>query len=238
MIKINITKYKHIITILFLILIGTSIINIFNVHIKEYVNCDKEFKNTELYMYKHYTSNISNNYVCKIGNRTEDKINAELKEKEQIEYNRIKKLNVDCYRNGSNYNYNFDLIKDYEFTCKQIEYINNHFIRIAEEHDGGTATKEFRSSTFFTSASDKVTIKLKDWVGVDKLPTDMLLKNISYHLDCKNSTLEANPRHDVQLCGVGCTTWNPDSYKRHDTTKIIYYTESDFVMYYVNNCID
>ena len=171
----------------------------------------------ELYYLEHQMRVYSIN-DCQIGNRTQDKINKE------------------CYEEGKNINASFDLIEDYGFTCNQIEYINNHFILKSEQKDGGT----IKGSSSGLFSSGHIEGKFYDWVNTDNLATGKLIKTAKYHLDCKDSTLFWKFQYicDSGLVFPGETSNCGNGRNRiKDTRKLTFYTESDFVMYYVDKCM-
>lgn len=171
----------------------------------------------ELY-YLEYQDWVYDYSQCQTGNRTQDKINKE------------------CYEKGKNINTSFDLVSDYGFTCNQIKYINDHFILKAEQKDGGS----IEGNTRGLFSSGYIEGKFYDWVNTENLATGKLIKTAKYHLDCKNSTLYWKVQY---VCSNGKVFPEETSscYNGHNTirdTKILtYYTESDFVMHYANNCI-
>lgn len=171
----------------------------------------------ELYYLDHQDWVYSNSQ-CQIGNSTEDKINKE------------------CYEKGENINASFDLIKDYGFTCNQIEYINNHFILKSERKDGGS----IEGSTHGLFSSGHIEGKFYDWVNTENVATGKLIKTAKYHLDCKDSTLFWKSQY---ICDSGLvfpdeTSNCGNGHNRvKDTRKLTFYTESDFVMYYVDKCV-
>lgn len=222
--------------LIILILIGIFIIY----PLVKGLNCggtpDKD--NPELYYYKAYASNASNDmrYRCRVGNHTENQL-IEQARQEQQKINEMKQAERKaCYDKGQDYNVTLDLRGDYGFTCEQIEYVNDHFILGSERKSAGDV--EIRHRTFFTSHTTKV--KLYDWVNTEYLATGKLTKNAVYHRDCDGNTLYWKPQticdngkifpDEVSYCGGAQT-------KVRDTMQKTFYTEADFIMYYVDNCI-
>lgn len=184
----------------------------------EEVYCYGDVKgSSELYYLGHQDSVYS--YAdCKKGNRTLDRIN-------QL-----------CYYNGSDHQDSFDLIEDYGFSCKQIEYINDHFVQEIEKKGSGEINGELNS--FFSYGY--INGKSYQWINKENLATGNLIKNAKYHLDCKNSTLFWKIQY---ICNDGKVFPSETSQciggrnKIKDTKELEYYSKEDFIMYYVDRCI-
>jgi len=147
-------------------------------------------------------------YFCttEIHTFAQDKIDVENK---KIEYDKaVKEQNeeIACWRNGSFYNYTFDIIKDYNLSCSKLAYINDHLIDKTRQVDGGYISGQY--SGFI--ARGHIESHLYQYVTEGVLATGTLVNNINYYTNCRNETKDK---------------------------KISYYSESDFVMYYVNKCI-
>jgi hypothetical protein len=95
----------------------------------------------------------------------EERIRLEKQEKER-----------DCFNKGQDYFFSYDIIKDYNLTCKKIEYINNNLID--EKINGGYI--DGRYDGFFSHGKISGSFDLiKKSLAVGKL-----VKENNYHLDC------------------------------------------------------
>ena len=178
-------------------------------------DCEGEAGSPELYYYKaSYNSDslFFPNWNCGIGNHTQDKI-AEQKRTIKAEEKAVVRLEKkQCYDEGSFHNFSFDLLKDYNFSCEVIDYYNSHLILGSERHEAGKIYGNVEGLFVYGTIKGQ----LYSWVNNEYLATGQVVKNISYHIDCNNKTV----------------SWNGK-----ETKKIIFYSEKDFVNYYVNNCI-
>ena len=192
-------------------------------HIKSYFDKD-------LYCIKDYKSNITNSdfeYVAR--SHKQDKLNEEVRAQRQKELDESNKKNKECFDKGKYYNKSFDIFNDYNLDCKKLAYINDHLIDKSRQVDGGYIDGSYHGLFSYGHIEGR----MYDWVTEGILATGQLVKNISYHLDCENSTLSL-PRDDFEHW-----TYQPQPPKTRDDTKVIeYYTESEFVMYYVTKCIE
>jgi hypothetical protein len=150
-------------------------------------------------------------------------------EKQRKELDKKNKEAQDCFNKGKWYNQSFDILKDYGFNCAKLEYINDHLIDKSRQVDGGYITSD--DYGFLGLSRNHVDVHIYQWVTEGILATGQLLKNISYHIDCNNSTLTPD-------CFDGWYGGDETKLCRSDTKQIDYYTEGEFVMYYVNRCIN
>jgi len=173
------------------------------------LKCDGQVgSDPELYYQKNYWSNMSiSGYSCKIGNYTLDQLNYDVMVLERKRERLIAAEREQCYLAGRDYDFKFDLIEDYGFSCEQIGYINDHFILSSESKDGGSI--DGRYSGFLSSG--RIEGQFYDWVNTENLATGKIIKQTSYHLDCEDSM--------------------------RDTKVVNYYSESDFIMYYSDHCL-
>jgi hypothetical protein len=229
-------------TIVMMILVFALFVGIL-IFVGKTMNCDTPFwYSDDMYKYKHYNSNHSGSwYTCKTGSHSADaQRQADKEEARRLAAEQQTERKV-CYEAGQFEEYHFDLIEDYDFSCEKIKYINDHFVDKAVEKDGGSIKHVTSRNGFFSSSRSSVEIKLKNWVVLQSLPTDVLLKDISYHSDCNNETKYWKKQ---TVCSDGKIFPDETNYctngktKLRDTTEAEFYTESDFVMYYVNNCIE
>jgi hypothetical protein len=168
----------------------------------------------DLYCNEYYTSNISNAFSSyEIRSHNQDKINAENRIKQQEEAAKQAEIQQKCYAAGKDYNLSFDIIKDYGYTCPKLQYINDHFIDKTRQVDGGY----IEGSSFGMYAGFGIGIssgyvegKLYQYVTERVSATGQLVQNMKYHINCNE--IKSNEIID-------------------------YYTESEFVMYYVDKCI-
>lgn len=162
-----------------------------------------------------YYSNLSNDYSIswEVKSKSQDLINEENRRIAQEKTKEQQKIKQECYDNGEDYNISLDIINDYGYNCKKIEYINDHFIDKTRQVDGGYI--EGSSSGFVLGYtigfnSGYTSGKFYDYVTERVLATGQLVENTQFHIDCNGEK---------------------------SNEKINYYTESEFVMYYVDNCI-
>lgn len=235
-------EYKKIIVIVAIFIAIGLFVAIFGILDFKTSDCKEANKHEDTYCVENcfYPSNLTGTRArCEwvIGNHTENEVKklAQLDaEKERIDAEKERKA---CYEKGKNYNLSFDLIEDYGLSCEQINYYNDHLILGSQQKDGGSI--EVKYNGFFSSRSTKV--QLYDWINVEYLATGRLVKNTQYHEDCRGETLYWQFQ---TICNDGKVF--PDEvsscyggYFGQKETKIInYYTESDFVFYYVNNCLE
>lgn len=140
--------------------------------------------------------------------------------------------------NASFYNYSFDIIRDYNLSCERIAYINDHFIGKSRQVDGGYIEGSYSG---FLSVGH-VEGHLYQWVTEGVLATGQLIKYIEYYLDAYNSTLrpigisacENYLYFDYRSYVSPCMDFHIDY---EETKKVAYYSESDFVMYYISRCL-
>lgn len=148
------------------------------------------------------------------GSHKQDQINAENQARIVEEARRQQEAAAKCYKEGKDYNYSFDIIENYNLSCIKVAYINDHFIDKTRQVDGGYISGG--SSGIFVGlfgvgvSSGHVEGHLYQYVTERVLATGTLVQNIQYHLDC----------NEVKSKEV-----------------IDYYTESEFVMYYVDKCL-
>jgi len=204
------------------------------------IKCEGEATHPDLYYFKEYKSNLSNSrYNCVIRSHFADRLAAEKKRRQQQQFDMLQQQRKECYEQGQFYNLSFDLRADYNFTCEEIDYINSHLIIRSERKDGGSIKAEYRG---FLS-SHTVDTKLYDWVNTHNLATGKLIKTAYFHLDCNRETLHWRTTNICQngfpidvVFRRGESCWNPRE-GRLETKHTTYYSEEDFVMYYVNHCI-
>lgn len=211
-------KKINILHIILMILIASASVLTVNESIK-ISNCEGKywFSNTKIYRGTYITN-------CEIIDLTEEE--KQIKFNEGIRKQLQEKINEDkiCFDKGKFYNESFDLKKDYGLTCEKIKYLNDHFVLGSEQKDGGYV----RGSYSGFVSHGYVEGRLYDWVATENVATGLLVKEMSFHLNCNNETTRWVWDHDY---------WYEDGIKQIDTKKIIYYTEADFVMYYINNCV-
>lgn len=164
-------------------------------------------------------SNISMFHKYTVVNRTQQELDRQqgLVIKEQ---NRKQELeNQICYNQGYDVNISFDIQKDYGYSCNQLEYINDHFVDQVDQKDGGYIKGSGSGFGFgvsyigigFGSSHSEIKGQFYEYIVTKVSATGHLVENVNYHITCKNET-----KNEV----------------------IDYYTEGEFVMYYVNNCIE
>ena len=215
----------------FIILATLTIIGVFLIYliIPYFSPCISSWFDKDKYCAKIYDSNLTNSlYHYEIRSYIQDKIN-------QDEQNRIRKEQIentrkleDCFNDGQWYNQSFDIIKDYGLNCDKLRYINDHLIDKSRQVDGGYIDGSYSGFLSYGHIEGHI----YQYVTEGVLATGQLPKNISYHIDCQNSSLGL-PHPDFNHW-----TYQSQPDQVRDETKLInYYTESEFVMYYVNRCI-
>jgi hypothetical protein len=202
--------------------------------------CEGDLRGTDLYEYEDYgrCSNWSGSFCipeCKVGNHTLDAINKKAREEATAKEQKEQEERKACYDAGKDYNLTFDLIEDYNLSCAKIQYLNDHFLLSAEQKDGGYID----GSSYGLFSSGHIEGKFYDWVNTEVVATGKLVKEMKFHLDCKNSTMFWR---SVLRCSDGKIFPDEINYCENgvdatNTTKIIYYTEADFVVYYTDRCI-
>ena len=174
-----------------------------------------------------------------VRSHAQDKIDADAAEVKRIadekaETERKDKIK-ECYYAGQYYNYTMDIIDDYGYTCPKLSYINDHFIDSTRQVDGGY----IEGSSYGLFSYGHIKGQLYAYVTEGVLATGQLIEHIEYNLDCENSTLgpeESNCYYSIYYTYDG--SYNPQmSCFRPETKQVDYYTESEFVMYYVDHCI-
>jgi len=155
----------------------------------------------------------------------------------QMIENKFWKPYKDCYNNGTDLSVYFDLIEDYNLSCDRIGYINDHLIKNHEKMDAGHL-----KGSYLGFLSDRhVRGQYYQWVTNENLATGRLVKNLTYHLDCNNET---HHWYTGTVCVSGKK--NPmetpsclvKSEGKQDTRRYKYYDEKDFVLYYVERCLE
>jgi hypothetical protein len=106
------------------------------------------------------------------------------------------------------------LADDYGYTCAQLAYINDHLVDAVTQKDGGyieSSSSSYNSGIFSSSrSSHRLNVHLKQYVVTRVSATGMLLENWSYHTNCRDEKVDVIED---------------------------FYTEAEFVMYYVDNCV-
>ena len=159
-------------------------------------------------------------------NLTEEKIRKEKLSQRRAKFHEKKDKIIACYDAGEDIVIGFDLKEDYNLTCEKLKYVNDHFLITAEKRDGGSISSSSYSSGLFHSNSHTFRANIIAWVGTSAAPTGELPKELSYHLDCENTTFKYSfDEGRLRL-------------ESKDTTKLKYYSESDLIMYYTDNCVE
>lgn len=161
----------------------------------------------------------------KVRSHEEDRINSEKRAEEKRKIDEEQQKKIACYASGYDYNESFDIFDDYNLTCKKIAYLNDHLMDNFEKKDGGYIRGSY--SGFLSHGS--VEGKSYEYINERIVATGKLIENIKYHVDCENSTNKYILTHDYHRG----TYFQPQ-----DTTKIDYFTEEEFVMTYVDRCIN
>lgn len=152
--------------------------------------------------------------------KKEDPVVVELELKTGVYPNDVYQSTKECFDEGRWHNYSWDIIVDYGLSCSQIDYLNKN-------NGYGETTAEVVG---FISQS----ILEAELVGdraVDGFSSKKYVRNIGYHLDCNNSTMNYEPTWAYYDYGHS-------EYIVQDTFWINYYEKADLVNYYVGKCID
>lgn len=169
-------------------------------------------------------SNWRGSHSWKVRSHEKDRINSEKAAEEKIVWDERYEKKISCYNKGYDYNESFDIFEDYNLTCSKVAYINDHLMDNFEKVDGGYIKGSY--SGFLSSGY--VEGKSYDYINDRVIATGKLIEKIEYHVDCENLTKKWTLQHG----------WPGKKFVSEDTTKIDYFTEEEFVMTYVNRCID
>jgi hypothetical protein len=154
--------------------------------------------------YSNHTNSCHERWVVK--SHAQDEIDRLYWEKIHKENEERERIRIECYNNGSDYNFSFDIIKDYGLSCNKLKYINDHFIDKSRQVDGGYIEGSY--SGLFSYGH--IEGQLYQYVTEQTLATGQLVQSTKYHLNCNNE--ESDRLTD-------------------------FYTESEFIMYYVERCL-
>lgn len=183
-----------------------------------------------------YYENVSGYYYGTewvIRSHKQDKIDEENRLAHLKEIDEFNKNADECFNSGQWFNQSFDIMKDYNLTCIKLQYINDHLIDKSRQMDGGYISGSY--SGFLSYG--QIEGKMYDYATEGVLATGQLPERIIYHIDCQNSTLTKDYYQDSRWYAGDSNYVGMRDLSRSDIKEIDYYTESEFVMYYVNNCI-
>ena len=193
--------------------------------------------------YSYNAENRSDWFSCGIGSLEKDNERRERNAEQKAKNHQAYLIRKACFDSGQNVTIeNQDLREDYGFSCEQIAYINDHLIHGTEKVDAGKTTTTSVSRGLFHYTRTTTASQHYAWIDKYNLATGALLKNATFHLDCQNSTLF----HSARTKCEGGTYWDynhKENYcrsskkERPDTLEASYYTEADFVLYYVDHCL-
>ena len=167
-----------------------------------YISCHIKSISSDKYCQVTYLSNISNYQVYEVRSYKAELLKERQRQIQEVERKENKAKEQRCYEEGYDYQKDLDIIRDYGLSCKRIAYINDHLID--ERINGGYIKGSY--SGFFSHVSIEGSFDIMK----DSLATGKLIQNISYHINCRNETINQ---------------------------KIDYYDESEFVLYYVQRCL-
>lgn len=131
-------------------------------------------------------SRFTNTYVYSIRYHSVDKINEENALKQAQKQREIADAYTKNYNAGHSVFESYDIISDHNFSCKQIEYINDHFITVSSKEDAGYISGSY--SGFLSHGS--VTGKMYQWVYSEILATGQLAESVSYYVLGDNTTID------------------------------------------------
>lgn len=140
--------------------------------------------------------------VYKLRSHQADKEAQERRQAQRMVEEEQKKIEQQCYNEGYDFNKSYDIILDYGLSCKKIAYINDHLID--KKENGGYIEGSY--SGFFSHGY----IEGKFDVVKESLAIGQLVKVVSYHVNCRNETLNKQTE---------------------------YYDEAEFITYYVKRCL-
>lgn len=180
------------------------------------------FKNSRIftddrYCFWHVQDFVTEYGTWHVGSHSEDERVAKAYEEAKIREEEARKVQEKaeaerqrCYNLGKDFKYYFDIISDYNLSCKKIAYINDHLLDNIVALNGGYIKGNFEEYRFFGSTHSDYEAHLTEYVVTGILATGQLMRNISYHVDCNNQTSNVVKE---------------------------FYNEKEFVMYYVDRCI-
>ena len=169
-------------------------------------------------------TNVTYGHVWQVRSHEQDRINSEKATQEKKKWDDEYQKKIECYANGYDYSESFDIFEDYNLTCNKIDYLNDHLMDNFEKVDGGYIKGSY--SGFLSHG--RVEGKSYQYINERIVATGKLIEKIEYHVDCNNSTDKYILTH----------TWVGTHFESKDTTKIDYFTEEEFVMAYVERCIE
>lgn len=200
--------------------------------------CGTEYigNNPDLYCSYDYLSNDSYFYgadecVSVVHNATQERI---AREKVAAEAQAAAIVQA-CWDNGTSWNESYDLISDYNYTCAELKYLNDHLVDNYVAKDGGRIMNSYHGLL----SSNTVDVQIIQYVNERISATGQLPKMIRFHKDCNgNVTVERQdysvPDGCIRIssttytCGVGVTS----------PLAIWDYTTADFMMYYAKICVE
>ena len=161
----------------------------------------------------HKYSNVQCSAACFNYSRVSCEEELRVNEEHAERYRENQKFNerrAECQKSGVHYNETFDIFEDYTYNCDKLEYINNHFIQKNDKKDVGYIRGSFSQGGLFSSGGGSIEGKFYQYVSSEILATGQLMRHISY-------------------CDLNDELFD---------VKTDYYDTGEFVMYYVDNCID
>lgn len=130
-----------------------------------------------------------------------------------------------CYNEGGWINISYDLEKDYNLSCAKVDYLNDHLIMSSSKQHAGIISGSFSGFLSYRSVKGD----FYQWVYDESVATGKLPKSVRFHADCNNETQKLDLKRN----------WDyKEIIKYTNTRSVSYFSEEDFVMFYVNNCIE
>ncbi len=137
---------------------------------------------SDKYWVKTYASNISSSHNgFELRSYSQDKINDEKVKKEYNKRIEEERLKQECYNNGKDYNFYFEIKEDYGYNCNKLKYINDHLIDSTKKLKSG----EYTYRGFFSSGSGTQYQYVTERISASP---DMI-RSIKYHIDCNGNKL-------------------------------------------------
>jgi len=150
------------------------------------------------------SANYTNSRDWTIRSHEQDRINAEKRAAKKEQARLAKQEYEKCYDEGYFVNESFR-VSDY-FTCKQVEYLNDHLMDNFEKRKVGYVSGYYSGILSHGSISGETHQYINDRI----LATGKLVENINHQVDCNNEKQDE---------------------------RIDYFSEEEFVMHYVEECL-
>lgn len=156
-----------------LILIGLGLQSILSWHNGPYyqtkIGCEWADNTEDAYCQEEYTSNLTNARYFVLKSQTQEQTRMRQREQE----NAARATEALCWENASTTTERFDIIKDYNISCEQLKYYNDHFVDNYESRESGSISGSQRGLFSYGSFSGSS----QQWINIHVSATGDLLKN-------------------------------------------------------------